>query len=789
MKAAVKHIWDFPSAAILVIILVTVSERLYATDWALGLAVAVILAVSGILLGLALGASKFRRAGVFGLTFGYSIILIPLVLGWRLYQQTPWLERMISLAGRIGYALFLFISSKPVPDTALFVTFSGLGFWTISLLSGFALTRRGDFVGAVAPAGIVLFIIQFYDSRIGDRVVILAIFAFLSLILLGRLTYIRKRIFWKEHHVSFSAESWTDLNLALPVAALVLILVAWLTPATGHPMVAAKEVWQAVTRPLDKLRQNLSNAISGLKRSDQGAIVEFYGSTLILGQNASSGTNTYLRIRVPLTGRADRYYWRVRTYDQYQNNQWQSINALTEPFLPEQPSIPLANIHGYSSEFTFSTPRVNLGVLVTPAHPIWISRPSIMSFSPATGNDVDPLMFSADPPILIGEQYVVHANIYNPTVVQLQQAGVDYPAWVHDHYLQLPANLSPLITSLAQRLTNPSQTPYEKAIAITEYLRGAITFSTTVEIPPNGIDPLVWFLFDTKTGFCNYYATAEVILLRIAGVPARMVVGFAQGEFEPPDKYTVLEKDAHAWPEVYFPGIGWVEFEPTSGQPVLNRLPGDTTTTEQPTTLTPIPGTDNSNQPVNPIDENAGRSRSGPQPNSLLRLILFFGLLIVIMVLVILAYTSGLLDKILLRAVQVFRKPLPVMIMDGFTTLALTPPHWLRNWAFVSNMTAIERCFGVVYQSLRSLGARPLIAQTPAESAENLIKYLPGVEKETLILLKEFQQALFSRKHSDLFIARQAGKIIRRQALEAAIRQRWDAVKMDILKVVSRQPK
>jgi transglutaminase-like putative cysteine protease len=602
------------------------------------------------------------------------------------------------------------------------------------------------------------------------------------------LTYVRKRLFWKEQRVSFSAESWTDLNLAIPVAALILIILAWITPATGRPVVAAKVAWESITRPLNKMRENLGNAIAGLRGYDQSTIVEFYGDMLALGQRASSGNNLYLRIRVPLIGRADRYYWRVRTYDQYLDNKWQSVYAFNEPFTPDQPSLLLADIHGLSSEFAFTTPRANLAVLVTPAHPIWVSRPSVLTFTPSIDNNIDPLIFHADPPILIGEQYIVHANIYNPTVVQLQQAGAIYPAWVKDHYLQLPQDLSPQISELAQRITREAESPYEKAIAITDYLRAAITYSVTVDTPPDGTDPLVWFLFDYRAGFCNYYATAEVILLRSSGVPARMVVGFAQGEYEPPDKYTILEKDAHAWPEVYFPGIGWVEFEPTSGQPVLTRLLGDTTLTEQPINVSPDNAEQgDADQPSIPADTGAG-SGSGASPNSLLRLILFFGLLVVIMAGVAAAYTAGLLDKIFWRTRQAFHKPLPILLTNAYASLAISPPDWLRRWAYFTGLKPIERSFSVVYQSLRWLGAKPSPAQTPAEAAAALAERLPEVAEEIRSLLQEFQHALYSQKHNDLNIARHAGEMIRRQTLRTAFRQRETAFREAFLRMFSRKP-
>ena len=86
----------------------------------------------------------------------------------------------------------------------------------------------------------------------------------------------------------------------------------------------------------------------------------------------------------------------------------------------------------------------------------------------------------------------------------------------------------------------------------------------------------MWVLFHTKKGFCNYYASDEVLLLRSIGIPARMAVGFAEGEGSNDstargESFIVRNHDAHAWPEVYFPNIGWVEFEPTVNQNPIVR--------------------------------------------------------------------------------------------------------------------------------------------------------------------------------------------------------------------------
>ena len=786
MRHIPERLRDFPSAILLTLALFTASQRLYATSWTPGLEIAPLLTVFGVVLGFGLGFSNYKRRGVIWLGLGFSIFLVPLVSGWILYQKTAWLERMVSLGGRLGYSLFLFFNAKPVPDPVLFILFTGLGFWVISLVAGYALTRRGDFTLAVTPAGVILFIIQLYDSGVGDRIIILGIYVFLCLLLLGRLYYIRKRLFWKEQRVSISTESWTDLNLAITAAALVLVFLVWVIPAREQPVLAIRQAWENISKPLQQTREDLSNAIAGLKNNDQGVTSELYGDTLALGTRAPVGTNIYLTIRVPLTQVDERYYWHVRTYNQYLNNEWLTDYSFDEPFTPGQHSLQLADVHGNSDEFIFTTPRVNLAMLVTPPHPIWLSRPSILNFTPTINNIIDPLWFIADPPIQVGEQYTVHAIVNNPTVLQLQKAGMLYPTWVHDHYLQLPESLSPQIIDLARQVAKGAETPYDKASAITDYLRSAITYSTTVKPVPVGIDPLVWFLFDSRTGFCNYYATAEVIMLRAVGVPARMAVGFAQGEFQSPDKYIVRELDGHAWPEVYFPGIGWIEFEPTSSQPQLDHPAGDANQAGQP--VAPLKNSEQENTGNNLplIEQNKTGSASGRQTNPFLQMMLLFGLSVILIIGFVVAYSTGLLDRILHRTRSSAYQPLPILLTNLYAYFSISPPNWLVRWAYFTGLKPIERSFSTISQSLRWLGHSPMPAQTPAEAAAALTVYLPEIAGEIHCLTKEYEHALFSREHIDLTAARHSGKIIRRRVVLTAFRQRMARVQALILHLFSR---
>jgi hypothetical protein len=122
---------------------------------------------------------------------------------------------------------------------------------------------------------------------------------------------------------------------------------------------------------------------------------------------------------------------------------------------------------------------------------------------------------------------------------------------------------------LAEQLTEGIDTPYDKAKAIESALR-RIPYDDQIEAPGLTQDGVDYFLFEVKAGYCDYYASAMVVLLRSVGVPARYVRGYSEGEAED-GVFHLLESDGHAWPEVYFPQYGWIEFEPTGGEPALDR--------------------------------------------------------------------------------------------------------------------------------------------------------------------------------------------------------------------------
>jgi LPXTG-motif cell wall-anchored protein len=115
---------------------------------------------------------------------------------------------------------------------------------------------------------------------------------------------------------------------------------------------------------------------------------------------------------------------------------------------------------------------------------------------------------------------------------------------------------------LARRLAQGTTSELEVVRRVENYLTSG-RFRYTTEVAEPGDDPLLDFLFKTREGYCQHFAGAATLLLRLAGVPTRVVTGFATGKRTGEHAYTVRDQDAHAWIEVYFPGFGWVPFNPT----------------------------------------------------------------------------------------------------------------------------------------------------------------------------------------------------------------------------------
>lgn len=254
--------------------------------------------------------------------------------------------------------------------------------------------------------------------------------------------------------------------------------------------------------------------------------------------------------------------WRAVVYDQYTGSGWKTSASTASTLSPnEDLRVPIdLNRAPLVQQVTVLAARGSY--LVGASNPVKFDRAAELQTFPF-GSAVDLLSAQAKLPLLPGMTYSVTSEVSTATVDQLRQAGTAYPAEITARYRSLPP-LPWRVRRLAQRLTVEQSNPYDKAVAIDAYLH-TLTYSEQVPAPPPGRDGVDYFLFDTRAGYCDYFASAMAVLLRGVGVPARVVSGYATGEIQSDGSYLVRDASAHSWTEAYFPGYGWIPFDPTPG--------------------------------------------------------------------------------------------------------------------------------------------------------------------------------------------------------------------------------
>jgi transglutaminase-like putative cysteine protease len=263
-------------------------------------------------------------------------------------------------------------------------------------------------------------------------------------------------------------------------------------------------------------------------------------------------------------------------------------------------------------------------------------------------------------PLRSGLTYTVTSRVLTPTAAEL--AGPkSYDSFPQVRPYLDASNIDPRVRSLAQGVAQDKPDPFSKALAIQDYLRSpAFKYSLDVPQLSGGGNQLRRFLLEVRAGYCEQFAAAMAAMARAVGVPSRVAVGFTSG-VPAGDHWEIGSKDAHAWPELYFPGVGWVRFEPTPRGDGQVDLPNYTTLTGRQispaTTATTAPsannatGTTQSNVANRLESENADTSSQLGTPESGTRRAARRGILalIVLLALVALVPATKLVRNVLAR--------------------------------------------------------------------------------------------------------------------------------------------
>ncbi|WP_187264979.1 DUF3488 and transglutaminase-like domain-containing protein [Homoserinibacter sp. GY 40078] len=268
--------------------------------------------------------------------------------------------------------------------------------------------------------------------------------------------------------------------------------------------------------------------------------------------------------------------------------------------------------------------QVDADVRVSQVRSRWLPVPypatGIEGVSGAWYTEPDGLTIRSDGDSARGQDYTVQFLEVDPTDAQLAETVVGGTA--PRQSLDLPDDVPEIIGETARTVTAGGGSAYDKALALQNYLRSEpFTYSEDAPVEEgfdgSGMDALAVFL-DRKTGYCVHYASAMAVMAREVGIPSRIAVGFQPGERDVRDgrsQFVVSSNDLHAWPELYFEGIGWLRFEPTPGRgsvPSYGSVPvDDPATPEDESTATPVP-TSSATPGARPQDENLGADPATP---------------------------------------------------------------------------------------------------------------------------------------------------------------------------------
>ncbi len=269
-------------------------------------------------------------------------------------------------------------------------------------------------------------------------------------------------------------------------------------------------------------------------------------------------------------GSAVPFLWRGLAFDQYRDGRWYAVDLPKRWFAADQEgrillssTIPSAAHESQRLIQRFTLQHLDTQVIFGAYHPQSIDE----GLSWVRKDEADAVF--APYPHTGGIKYQITSLLpVNPT--RTPDFSLHPPRKRKENverYLQLPP-LDDRIPQLARQVTAGVSTPYEKAKRLEVYLKTRYRYSLTLTPPPAREDPVAYFLFQSRAGHCEYFATALAILLRTLGIPSRYVNGFAQGEWNEYGSYfLVRQSDAHSWVEAYFPDYGWLPFDATPSRP------------------------------------------------------------------------------------------------------------------------------------------------------------------------------------------------------------------------------
>ena len=550
--------------AIVMIAFVTIVQSISGAKWVAEMPSLHGIAFLGLGMGLALSRVRINELLLHFVALTVGAIGVVLTATSQLSGSLP--VRIEDLVARMELWLnALFgggISNDELPFVVLVVSLSYL----LAYLAAWSIFRWYNAWLGLIPGGIALLTNISYLP--GQKSLPLMIYLFCAILLVARVHVLHRAREWRQDGTRYpDLISIQVLLVSIGVAFVLLVSVSILPTGSGGG--ALYSLWREITAPIAGPISDLGRVFASIDSKKGGSIHQF-GSTLPLRGEITLGGGEVMLIEATETGflRAQSYDfytaqgWKVGGSARITSSAWPALQTLQNPAETRRQQRRPISIDVTTSAVT--------NVIVSAGQPLSVNVDTRVVFG---ADQVDVTSLRPASRLDKGSRYRVDSTVSSASISRLQEASSDYPIWITGPYLQLPSGLPGTIRILTQEVTQGAQNPYDRATGIEEYLR-TFAIDTKIDSAPPGQDSVEYFLFTLRRGYFDYHASAMVVMLRTLGVPSRLAVGYTsrpQDRIPETNTFIIAEANAFAWPEVYFPGLGWVEFNPTPSEPAIRR--------------------------------------------------------------------------------------------------------------------------------------------------------------------------------------------------------------------------
>jgi transglutaminase-like putative cysteine protease len=534
--------------------------------------------VLGIVWGYISATAGWSRWLSHGLGAVFAALILPLVVGsslvdpgngslhdWYTATASSVVQAYLDLAWR-GRAL--------TQQFGHFALILGVVSWATGQFAGYAAFGHRKPMTAVVTLGLGLLLNM--AITVQDQLPYLVIFSLAALLFLIRVNAMQEQSTWLRRRIG-DPRAVGSLYIRGGVAFVAMAVVGSLfltASASSAPLAGA---WSGIDQTLINFGTQLQRYLPGGGPGTRITGVAFGSNAPITGRWVTDATPA-LEIVVP-KGDKHVYYWRAVAYDHFDNTGWSWTRDSTEN------RAAAADVLGSTLEGQDLAPI--LREVTFAMSPLAFRGGTV--FSPGSPTKVD----QGTRITLVGGEYFGGLNLasgssgYKVTSLvaqtadddpegltenKLRAASTSYPADITNLYVDVPAgSTGPDMRALKARIDalTPGKNPYDIAQTIVTYLRGTaggFIYSTDVTDLNCGDRSIAECFAHFKRGYCQYYASTMAMLMRMEGIPARYVQGFLPGDRDPATgKELIRYSNSHAWVEVYFPGYGWIQFDPTGG--------------------------------------------------------------------------------------------------------------------------------------------------------------------------------------------------------------------------------